>query len=152
MKTTTETTFETVVTDGLLSTGYKLIPAERFDRDRAMFFHLALEFIQETQPQHWMKLKSLHGIKTEERVLHDLCTWLDSYGSLATLRHGFKCYGKILRIAIFKAAHDLNTNLEAHYAANVVGVTRQLHYSPKHESSFGRDSHRQWNPRRHIGT
>lgn len=55
---------------------------------------------------------------------------------MATLRHGFKCFGKTLRVAIFKAAHDLNVNLEAHYATNLVGVTRQLHYSPKHEGSL----------------
>jgi hypothetical protein len=28
-----------------------------------------------------------------EQILADLCKWMDVNGSLATLRHGFKCYG-----------------------------------------------------------
>lgn len=66
----------------------------------------------------------------------DLCKWMDTNGSLATLRHGFKCYGRTLRIAFFKAAHKLNPELEARYAANRLGLTRQLHYAPKSEKSL----------------
>ncbi len=56
--------------------------------------------------------------------------------SLATLRHGFKCYGRTLRVAFFKAAHELNPELEARYAANRLGLTRQLHFSPRSEKSL----------------
>ena len=66
----------------------------------------------------WEKLEALHGAQTGERVLESLCKWLDTHGALATLRHGFKCYGRTLRVAFFKAAHDLNPELEARYAAN----------------------------------
>ena len=38
---------------------------------------------------------------------------MDANGSLATLRHGFKCYGRTLRVAFFKAAHEMNPELEA---------------------------------------
>ena len=61
---------------------------------------------------------------------------MDLNGSLATLRHGFKCYGRTLRVAFFKAAHELNPELEASYAANRLGITRQLHFSPKSEQSL----------------
>lgn len=61
---------------------------------------------------------------------------MDREGSLATLRHGFKCYGKTLRVAFFKAAHGLNPELEARYAANRVGLTRQLHFSKTSEKSL----------------
>ena len=70
------------------------------------------------------------------QVLGDLCKWMDANGSLATLRHGFKCYGRTLRVAFFKAAHGLNPQLEACYAANRLGVTRQLHYSTRSEKSL----------------
>jgi len=69
-------------------------------------------------------------------VLTDLAKWLNAEGSLATLRHGFKCYGRTLRIAYFKAAHELNPELEARYGANRLGLTRQLHYSPDSERSL----------------
>jgi type I restriction enzyme R subunit len=68
--------------------------------------------------------------------LEALCKWLDTHGALATLRHGFKCFGKTLRIAYFRPAHGLNPELEARYQANLVGLTRQLHFSPRSEQSL----------------
>ena len=56
---------------------------------------------------------------------------MDQHGALATLRHGFKCYGRTLHTAYFKAAHALNPELEARYAVNRLGLTRQLHFSPR---------------------
>ncbi len=103
---------------------------------RPSFRNQVLAFIRATQTKAWEKLEALHGEKTGERVLNDLCRWMDTHGSLATLRHGFKCYGRTLRVAFFKAAHGLNPELEARYAANCLGVTRQLHYSLKSEKSL----------------
>ncbi len=31
-------------------------------------------------------MEALHGEKTGEQILGDLCKWMDAYGSLATLR------------------------------------------------------------------
>ncbi|MBK7199035.1 type I restriction endonuclease [Candidatus Amarolinea dominans] len=130
-----EAAFETVIETHLLAHGY--VPADRagFDRARAIFPATVLAFIRETQPKEWAKLEALHGDKTGEQILTDLCKWLDANGSLATLRHGFKCYGRTLRVAFFKAAHGLNPELEARYAANRLGITRQLHFSPRSEKS-----------------
>ena len=78
--------------------------------------------------------KRLHGAKTGERILHDLCKWMDTHGSLATLRHGFKCYGRTLRVAFFKAAHGLNPELEARYAANRLGSLGNCTSAPRTRS------------------
>ena len=91
---------------------------------------------RETQSGEWAKLERLHGDRTGEQILGDLCKWMDQHGSLATLRHGFKCYGRTLRAAYFKAAHELNPELAARYAANHLGLTRQLHFSPRSEQSL----------------
>jgi type I restriction enzyme R subunit len=131
-----EGAFETVLVDGLFESGYETLHATTFDRERAIFPEVATEFIRSTQPEQWKKLEALHGEKTGERVLHDLCGWMDTHGSLATLRHGFKTYGRTLRVAFFKAAHELNATLAAQHAANRVNVTRQLHYSPRNEKSL----------------
>jgi len=135
MTTHTEAAFETVLVDSLLARGYESLPRDGFDRERAIFPAVVLDFIRSTQPKQWEKLEALHGAKTGERIIHDLCRWMDSHGSLATLRHGFKCYGRTLRVAFFKAAHELNPELEAKHRANRVGVTRQLHYSTRSENS-----------------
>ena len=47
---------------------------------------------------------------------------MDTYGVSAYLRHGFKCYGRTLDVAYFKAAHGLNPELEERYAANQLGI------------------------------
>ena len=136
MSQTTETAFETVIETHLLANGYVSGAAGGFDRDRAIFRDVVLAFIRDTQPKEWARLEALHGDRTGEQVLTDLCKWMDTNGSLATLRHGFKCYGRTLYPAFFKAAHELNPELEARYAANQLGLTRQLHFSPRSEKSL----------------
>ncbi|MCC6311615.1 MAG: DEAD/DEAH box helicase family protein [Trueperaceae bacterium] len=136
MKATNEAAFETVIEAHLLAHGYGSVPGESFDRERAIFPETVLAFIRDTQPGEWAKLEALHGAKTGEQVLTDLCKWMDTNGSLATLRHGFKCYGRTLRVAFFKAAHELNPELEARYAANQLGLTRQLRFSPRSDQSL----------------
>jgi type I restriction enzyme R subunit len=131
-----EASFETVIEAHLLQRGYVSIDRDSFDRERAVFSETALAFIRETQPNEWAKLEALHGAKTGDQVLADLCKWMDANGSLATLRHGFKCYGRTLRVAYFKAAHELNPELKARYASNRLGLTRQLRYSPRSENSL----------------
>ena len=131
-----EAAFETAIETHLLENGYVSISREGFDRERAIFPETVLAFIRETQPKEWAKLEALHGDKTGEQVLGDLCKWMDTNGALATLRHGFKCYGRTLHAAYFKAAHELNQELEERYAANRLGLTRQLHFSPRSEKSL----------------
>ena len=128
-ETRKEVAFESVIESYLLTQGYVAIHREGFDPERAVFPETVLAFIRGTQPLEWAKLESLHGERTGEQAIADLCKWMDNHGSLATLRHGFKCYGRTLRVAFFKAAHELNPELEERYAANRVGITRQLHHS-----------------------
>ena len=131
-----EEAFETVIEEHLLANGYVAVERDGFDRERAIFPESVLRFIRDTQPKEWNRLESLHGARTGEQVLDDLCKWMGEHGVLATLRHGFKCYGRTLRVAYFKAAHKLNPELEARYAANRLGITRQLHYSLRCENSI----------------
>jgi type I restriction enzyme, R subunit len=136
MNRTSERAFENAIEDVLLSSGFQRHTSKEFDRENAIFPAVALKFIQTTQSRIWDKLELLHGDKTGDRVISALCKWMDTNGSLSTLRHGFKCYGKTLRIAFFKPAHGLNPELEVRYAANIIGLTRQLHFSPKNEQSL----------------
>ena len=126
-----EAAFATVIEAQLLANGYVTVDCDSFDRERAIFPETVLAFIRATQPKEWTRLEALHGEKTGEQILGDLCKWMDAHGALATLRHGFKCYGRTLHAAYFKAAHELNPELEARYAANRLGLTRQLHFSPR---------------------
>ncbi len=136
MPRTGEAAFETVIEAHLLGNGYVSIPGNAFDRERAIFPDTTLDFIRATQPREWARLEALLGAQTGAQILTDLCKWMDAHGALATLRHGFKCYGRTLHVAFFKAAHELNPELEARYAATRAGITRQLRFSPHSEQSL----------------
>ena len=129
MYRTNENAFETVIETHLLNHGYVRIAAkDNYDPERAIFKDTVLGFIRATQAKEWAKLEAIHKDKTGPQILNDLCKWMDEHGVLATLRHGFKCYGRLLKVAFFKSAHSMNPELEAHYAANQVGITRQLFF------------------------
>jgi len=136
MKQTSEAAFETAIEAVLLDDGYSKLSSGAFDTERAIFPDEALTFIRETQRKTWEKLEELHGAETGERVLQALTKWLDTHGALTTLRHGFKCFGKTLRIAFFRPAHGLNPELEARYRANRLGITRQLFFSRRNKKSL----------------
>jgi type I restriction enzyme R subunit len=70
-----EAAFETVIEAHLLENGYISVHREGFDRERALFPEAVLALIRETQPAEWAKLEALHGAKTGEQVLADLCKW-----------------------------------------------------------------------------
>jgi type I restriction enzyme R subunit len=131
-----EGAFETVIEHYLLNYGYVTLDGRGFDRERAIFPSAVLDFIRQTQPKEWERLEALHGAGTGDQVLTDLCKWMDANGSLATMRHGFKCYGRTLHVAYFKAAHELNPELEERYGKNRLGLTRQLHFSTQSQQSL----------------
>jgi type I restriction enzyme R subunit len=131
-----EAAFESIIEAHLLTDGYTAIAPSAYDFERTIFPEIALTFIRTSQPKEWARLEALHGTNTEATVLKDLTHWLDTYGTLAVLRNGFKCYGRTLRVAFFKPAHGMNPELAAQYAANRVGVTRQLRYSLKNTNEL----------------
>jgi type I restriction enzyme, R subunit len=57
----------------LLAHGWYAIPREEYDKTRALFPKVALDFIRQTHQKKWEKL---HGDKTGEVVLNDLAKML----------------------------------------------------------------------------
>lgn len=110
--------------------------SEDFDTDRALEPARVLSFIQNTQDKQWQALKGIHGSDTEKVVLDDLCKTLETQGMLNVLRHGFKCYGKKLKVAFFAPSTKLNPDTLAQYKANTLSVTRQLYFSPNDKKSL----------------
>ena len=136
MNKNSPTAFANTIEEALLHSGFTRHKSPGFDRNLALFADVALQFIQSTQPKIWHRFKVLHKNKLKERIITSLTKSLDTNGVLNTLRHGFKCYGKILRIAYFKPAHSLNSDLEARYQGNIFGITRQLNFSPNSKQTL----------------
>jgi type I restriction enzyme R subunit len=135
----TETAFESAIEDHLLTkAGYTKGDKDAFDPERGVDPTVLLSFVQETQPKEWAYLKNLQKDKAEKILLDDLCRALDSEheGCIMVLRHGFKCFGKLFRVAYFAPASGLNPETKKLYAANRLTVTRQLKYSNKHSNTL----------------
>jgi len=134
-----EAAFETAIEEWLVSSGgfYRIAP-ETFNTARALFPAEVLTFIQATQPTEWNYLVNLQKEQAAETLLDDLCRALNSEheGCLSVLRHGFKCFGKLFRVAYFSPASGLNPETVELYNANRLTITRQLVYSNRHNNSI----------------
>ena len=131
-----EKAFEEAIEYSLLvDGGYIKADAANFDRERCLDPTVLIPFIQETQPKEWQYLENSLKANAATVLLDALCKTMDSQGSLNVLRHGFKCYGKLFRVACFAPASGMNPDLKKAYDANRLTVTRQLHYSTASEKS-----------------
>ena len=128
--THTEHAFETNVESMLLSRGWRKGDLAEWDVDRAVFPARAVAFIRATQPDEWAQIASLHGADLEERIVATLARELDTKGTLEVLRHGFKFYGRMFRLAYFAPAHGLNPDALAQFEHNELTVTRQAACHP----------------------
>ena len=139
MTQTNEKAFETAIEHHLTTAGgYEKGNRDVFDQERGLFPGDVISFIQTTQPKEWEYLASLQKDKAEETLLDDLCRALNSEheGCLSILRHGFKCFGKLFRVAYFAPASGLNPDIQKLYEANCITITRQLRYSAKHGNTL----------------
>ena len=132
----TEKAFETAIEDHLLAHGWQRGDSLAFDRKRALFPAELLAFIQATQPKSWAAVQAYHGAQAGDALLDELGKAIAASGLLQVLRHGFNCFGKSFKLAFFAPASGLNPELQAQYAANHLTVTRQVHYSERHENSL----------------
>jgi type I restriction enzyme, R subunit len=116
--------------------GYEKGQSKEFDSELALEPKRLINFIKTTQKKVWVNLENIHGAATEKIVLETLSKELNIKGMLKVLRHGFKCYGKKLRVAVFPPNNKKNPDTWALYDENILSVTRQLYYSNKHTKSL----------------
>ena len=125
-----EHAFETAIEAGLLASGgYSKRTASDFDETRALFPADVIGFIRDSQPTRWEQLHTLLGERTEATLLDALTKELETKGALHVLRHGFKCYGKTLRLAYFRPNSGLNPDAAEKHAHNRFTITRQVAFT-----------------------
>lgn len=126
----TERAFESAIEHGLVSGDrYQKRAPSAFDPATALFPKDVIGFIRDSQPQRWAQLEAMLKEQTSATVIDSLTKELASKGALGVLRHGFKCYGKELRLAWFRPNSGMNPESAARYAANRLTVTRQLAFT-----------------------
>ena len=135
MSQTTEHAFETHVSEMLRQGGWQTGTNAEWDVELALFPAQVCRFIETTQPKLWARMRDLHAERLEGMIVAALVKELDLKGTLYVLRHGFKFYGKVFRLAYFKPAHGLNEEVLALYSHNRLTVTRQVLCHPgKHDT------------------
>ena len=127
---TNEAAFESTVESMLEDGGWRSGDRSEWDVARALFPARAVAFMQATQPDQWAAMAGLHGDNLEQLIIEALVRELDLKGTLDVLRHGFKFYGRIFRLAYFKPAHGLNPEAMEQFARNELTVTRQVPCHP----------------------
>ncbi|MGB3461314.1 MAG: type I restriction endonuclease [Rhodanobacter lindaniclasticus] len=126
----TECAFETAIEQGLVARGgYEKRAPQDFDEALALFPADVIGFLQASQSARWEALHAMLGERTRGTVLDSLAAELRDKGALHVLRHGFKCYGKTLRLAYFQPNSALNPNTAALYATNRLTITRQVAFT-----------------------
>ena len=109
----------------------------QFDRDLCLDTAVFIDFVKKTQPKEWDYLSNIHKGNTQSVLIEDLVRALNSEheGCLDVLRHGFKCYGRLIHAAYFAPASGMNPETKRLYDDNILTITRQAHFSTKHEQS-----------------
>lgn len=125
----TERDFEHAIEYGLThGGGFTKGKPQEFDAATALFPKDVIAFLKASQPARWGELEAMLKERTEATVLDSLAKELTSKGALDVLRHGFKCYGKALRLAYFRPNSGMNPEAAQRYAANRFTITRQVEF------------------------
>ncbi|MCW2001943.1 type I restriction enzyme R subunit [Xanthomonas arboricola] len=125
-----EHAFETAIEVGLLvSGGYQKRQPADYNEALALFPADVISFLNNSQSTRWQQLETLLGARTQATVLEALTKELEIKGALHVLRHGFKCYGKTLRLAYFCPNSGMNPEAAAKYAHNRLTITRQVSFA-----------------------
>ncbi|MFZ1574804.1 MAG: DEAD/DEAH box helicase family protein [Chromatiaceae bacterium] len=125
-----EAAFEAAIEAGLIGCGgYEKRGPSDYYEGLALFPNDVTGFLKDSQPAKWAALESLLGVNTAATVLDSLAKELEVKGTLHVLRHGFKCYGKTLRLAYFRPNTAMNPEAAASYATNRLTITRQVAFT-----------------------
>lgn len=132
MKTHLEEAFEAMIEQHLLSSGYVYRAASAYSADQALIRADLISYVQKTQAKKWAKVSAILGAKTEDTFIAAFDKACDINGVLYVLRHGFKFYGRTIRVATFRPTNNLNPQVRHDYSLNVLAVVRQVHHNPAH--------------------
>lgn len=125
MKAATEKAFEAYIQETMAARGWISGSNQSWDKNKALFPDQVFSFIKETQADLWAQMEKLHGKELTGKLIETLVKERNSKGTLHIIRHGFKFYGKIFKLAYFKPAHGLVQETLELFSKNQLHVIRQ---------------------------
>ena len=106
------------------------------DVKKCIYMSVLIEFIEKTQPAVWKKYKKYYGDNASEKLYHRLENVINEEGLIHVLRNGIEDLGCKFRLCYFKPESNLNEAAMEKYNANILGCTRQFHFSPDNDKSI----------------
>jgi type I restriction enzyme R subunit len=125
-----EIAFEEAIALALIGSGGFEKGSAAYDAGLALYPGDVLSFVQTTQVKTWRAITDLYGTSADGILIETLVKELASKTALTVLRHGFKCAGRMFRLAHFRPNTSMNAEALADYQANRLCVYRQVHFSP----------------------
>ena len=122
--------------EALTTRGWLTGSNQLWDKQKALFPQYVISFIKDSQPELWQQMEKLHGSELEAELSDTLVKERISKGTLYIIRHGFKFYGKVFKLAYYKPAHSLVPETRELYDKNCLHVTRQVPCHPQDGSTM----------------
>ena len=132
----TETDFEDHIEQRLHRSGYRVLQSYHYDKPLCLIPDETLQFIQNTQPDTYQKLKRQYGEDTPDKLLDRINKQIERRGVLDVLREGVKDRGCVFTLTYFLPSSGMNPDHRKRYAQNRFSLIRQLHYSERNEKSL----------------
>ena len=131
MSITRESAFESNIEAHLLAHDWVKVAPGGYDKKLGVLPSEVIAFIQASQPKAWAQLVKRHGGEdaATERFLNRLAEAIDHRGTISVLRGTVKDSGVEVRLCYFKPVSGLIDEQTQRYAANRLGVVRQLPHS-----------------------
>lgn len=111
--------------------GWDWLSPKGYRVQQGLFPDEVVAFVKASQPKAWQQLVLRHGSEgqAETRLAKRVADEIDRRGTVSVLRGTVKDSGVTVRLCWFKPANTLTPELGERYAANRLGVVRQLHHS-----------------------
>lgn len=133
----TENNFEVAyVVKTLVDNGYSERLPENYNQELFLDSEILLNFVKNTQPEEWEKLKEQYPDNTEDVFLKRVSGEISKRGTLDVLRNGVKDRGAKFELAYFKPVSGLNPEHKKLYKQNQFTVIRQLPFSQKYQKTL----------------
>ena len=131
-----EQDFEDHVAGHLTEHGYRLGASADYDRGLVLMPGETVQFIRDTQPEGYDRLRQQYGDATDDTVARRISDETRKRGTLDVLRRGVRDRGVTLRLVFFRPSSGLNPEHDALYRRNRFTVVRQLRYSRENDNSL----------------
>lgn len=108
----------------------------QYDKERAIYLEVLVNFIARSQPKAWARYIKYYGDDAPNKLYRRLEDCINENGLIYVLKNGIEDMGIKLKVCYFKPESELNESLWEQYKCNIVGVTRQFAYSKQNHNTI----------------